>query len=254
MQELWITHSKLCLLGLLPMDFPIGSLTGRVVEGMTIKHSCWDLHLVVLVVQVNLMSYFICFVFVIMLHGWRFHLCLENGGKLGHGSPSRDRLIYVLTQLIGHHVDVHVKNGSIISGILHATNSDKDLGNKSRFHMLSGITFESFYFLLAYPGTILIRGSKCDIFFGHNSWECFCRSYHENGTGDKGWFCQGTEKCSWCCKEAWDYDNTRKGACPNSCQGIIPHRCLAFLFMFSPKNLYNCHYWYLVCLITGFCE
>ncbi|EEE56996.1 hypothetical protein OsJ_06742 [Oryza sativa Japonica Group] len=52
----------------------------------------------------------------------------ENGGKLGHGSPSRDRLIYVLTQLIGQHVDVHVKNGSIISGILHATNSDKDLG------------------------------------------------------------------------------------------------------------------------------
>ncbi|KAF0934853.1 hypothetical protein E2562_028857 [Oryza meyeriana var. granulata] len=52
----------------------------------------------------------------------------ENGGKLGHGSPSRDRLIYVLTQLIGHHVDVHVKNGSIISGIFHASNFDKDLG------------------------------------------------------------------------------------------------------------------------------
>ncbi|XP_066321702.1 polyadenylate-binding protein-interacting protein 4-like isoform X1 [Miscanthus floridulus] len=52
----------------------------------------------------------------------------ENGIKLGHGSHSRDRLIYVLTQLIGHHVDVHVKNGSIISGIFHATNSDKDFG------------------------------------------------------------------------------------------------------------------------------
>ncbi|KAG2650935.1 polyadenylate-binding protein-interacting protein 4-like isoform X1 [Panicum virgatum] len=52
----------------------------------------------------------------------------ENGIKLGHTSYSRDRLIYVLTQLIGHHVNVHVKNGSIISGIFHATNSDKDFG------------------------------------------------------------------------------------------------------------------------------
>uniref|UniRef100_A0A804P1Y5 Sm domain-containing protein n=1 Tax=Zea mays TaxID=4577 RepID=A0A804P1Y5_MAIZE len=51
-----------------------------------------------------------------------------NDIKLGHGSHSRDRLIYVLTQLIGHHVNVHVKNGSIISGIFHATNSDKDFG------------------------------------------------------------------------------------------------------------------------------
>ncbi|CAM0943296.1 unnamed protein product [Alopecurus aequalis] len=53
---------------------------------------------------------------------------LENGGKLGHTSPSRDRLVYVMTQFIGHHVDVHVKNGSIISGIFHATNTDKDFG------------------------------------------------------------------------------------------------------------------------------
>jgi hypothetical protein len=52
----------------------------------------------------------------------------ENGIKIGHASHSKDRLIYVLTQLIGHHVDVHVKNGSIISGIFHATNSDKDFG------------------------------------------------------------------------------------------------------------------------------
>ncbi|CAN6278568.1 unnamed protein product [Urochloa humidicola] len=52
----------------------------------------------------------------------------ENDIKLGHASHSRDRLIFVLTQLIGHHVDVHVKNGSIISGIFHAANSDKDFG------------------------------------------------------------------------------------------------------------------------------
>ena len=57
-----------------------------------------------------------------------FYLRLENGGKLGHESPSRDRLVYVMTQFIGHHVDVHVKNGSIISGIFHATNTDKDFG------------------------------------------------------------------------------------------------------------------------------
>ncbi|KAG6481868.1 polyadenylate-binding protein-interacting protein 4-like [Zingiber officinale] len=41
-------------------------------------------------------------------------------------TPSRDRLIYVLSLLIGRHVEVHVKNGSIISGILHATNADRD--------------------------------------------------------------------------------------------------------------------------------
>ncbi|KAF7087751.1 hypothetical protein CFC21_090915 [Triticum aestivum] len=52
----------------------------------------------------------------------------ENGGKLGHANPSRDRLVYVMTQIIGHHVDVHVKNGSVISGIFHATNTDKDFG------------------------------------------------------------------------------------------------------------------------------
>jgi hypothetical protein len=58
---------------------------------------------------------------------------LENGGKSGQTSPSRDRLIYVLTQLIGHHVDVHVKSGSVISGIFHATNSDKDFGTLLSF-------------------------------------------------------------------------------------------------------------------------
>jgi hypothetical protein len=57
-----------------------------------------------------------------------FCLCSENGGKLGLTSPSRDRLVYVMTQFTGHHVDVHVKNGSVISGIFHATNTDKDFG------------------------------------------------------------------------------------------------------------------------------
>ncbi|PON96212.1 Ataxin [Trema orientale] len=52
-----------------------------------------------------------------------------TGSKTGgHGSPSRDRLVYLTTCLIGHHVDVHVKNGSIYSGIFHATNAEKDFG------------------------------------------------------------------------------------------------------------------------------
>ena len=53
----------------------------------------------------------------------------SNGIKAGRvTSPSRDRLTYVLTCLVGHRVEVHVKNGSIISGIFHATNADKDFG------------------------------------------------------------------------------------------------------------------------------
>ncbi|KAJ6834858.1 polyadenylate-binding protein-interacting protein 4 isoform X3 [Iris pallida] len=43
-------------------------------------------------------------------------------------NPSRDRLIYVMTSFIGLPVDVHVRNGSIISGIFHATNAEKDFG------------------------------------------------------------------------------------------------------------------------------
>ncbi|XP_020111754.1 polyadenylate-binding protein-interacting protein 4-like [Ananas comosus] len=54
---------------------------------------------------------------------------LGNGGKAGgHTSPLRDRLIFVTTHLIGQRVEVHVKNGSVISGIFYATNADKDFG------------------------------------------------------------------------------------------------------------------------------
>ncbi|RDX58492.1 Polyadenylate-binding protein-interacting protein 4 [Mucuna pruriens] len=45
-----------------------------------------------------------------------------------YGSPSHDRLVYLTTCLLGQHVEVQVKNGSIYSGIFHATNSDKDFG------------------------------------------------------------------------------------------------------------------------------
>lgn len=50
-----------------------------------------------------------------------------NGGKTGGTiNPSRDRLIYVISYLLGLRVEVHVRNGSIISGIFHATNAEKD--------------------------------------------------------------------------------------------------------------------------------
>ncbi|CAL5200045.1 unnamed protein product [Lathyrus oleraceus] len=43
-------------------------------------------------------------------------------------SPSHDRLVYLTTCLIGQQVEVQVKNGSIYSGIFHATNTAKDFG------------------------------------------------------------------------------------------------------------------------------
>ncbi|CAA7408913.1 unnamed protein product [Spirodela intermedia] len=54
---------------------------------------------------------------------------LSNGGDTGgFGGPSRDRLIFVSTCLIGHSVEVHVKNGSVLSGIFHTINAEKDFG------------------------------------------------------------------------------------------------------------------------------
>ncbi|XVE51889.1 hypothetical protein DITRI_Ditri02bG0077200 [Diplodiscus trichospermus] len=51
------------------------------------------------------------------------------GGKTGgYESASHDRLVYVTTCLIGHPVEVHVKNGSIFTGIFHATDAEKDFG------------------------------------------------------------------------------------------------------------------------------
>ncbi|XP_041994997.1 polyadenylate-binding protein-interacting protein 4-like isoform X1 [Salvia splendens] len=45
-----------------------------------------------------------------------------KGGVLE--SPSRDRLIYLTACLIGHRVEVHVMDGSVFSGIFHATNAE----------------------------------------------------------------------------------------------------------------------------------
>ncbi|XP_004303672.1 PREDICTED: uncharacterized protein LOC101292616 [Fragaria vesca subsp. vesca] len=53
----------------------------------------------------------------------------KSNSKAGnYESPSRDRLVFLTTCLIGHHVEVQVKNGSIYTGIFHATNADKDFG------------------------------------------------------------------------------------------------------------------------------
>ncbi|KAK6284335.1 hypothetical protein POUND7_003287 [Theobroma cacao] len=51
------------------------------------------------------------------------------GGKTGgYESSCRDRLVYLTTCLIGHPVEVHVKSGSIYTGIFHATDAEKDFG------------------------------------------------------------------------------------------------------------------------------
>ena len=49
-------------------------------------------------------------------------------GGATYENPSHDRLVYVTMCLIGHQVEVQVKNGSVYSGIFHATDADKDFG------------------------------------------------------------------------------------------------------------------------------
>ncbi|XWS16189.1 hypothetical protein CRYUN_Cryun34aG0063700 [Craigia yunnanensis] len=53
---------------------------------------------------------------------------LPRGKTGGYESSSHDRLVYLTTCLIGHLVEVHVKNGSIYTGIFHATDAEKDFG------------------------------------------------------------------------------------------------------------------------------
>ncbi|GAB2293308.1 Polyadenylate-binding protein-interacting protein 3 [Dionaea muscipula] len=62
-----------------------------------------------------------------MMH--KVHVGVTSGSKnIKHESPSRDRLVYLSSCLIGHQVDVQVKNGSVFSGIFHAVDADKDFG------------------------------------------------------------------------------------------------------------------------------
>ncbi|KAL6996288.1 Polyadenylate-binding protein-interacting protein 3 [Sarracenia purpurea var. burkii] len=49
-----------------------------------------------------------------------------KGGSFGN--PSRERLVYLTTCLVGHIVEVQVADGSLFSGIFHATNAEKDFG------------------------------------------------------------------------------------------------------------------------------
>lgn len=50
-------------------------------------------------------------------------------GKGGaYQSLSHDRLVYITTCLVGHQVEVQVTDGSVFSGILHATSGEKDFG------------------------------------------------------------------------------------------------------------------------------
>lgn len=44
------------------------------------------------------------------------------------GTPSHELLLYFTTCKIGHQVEVHLKNGSVYSGIFHAANVEKDFG------------------------------------------------------------------------------------------------------------------------------
>ncbi|KAL4583661.1 hypothetical protein LXL04_008243 [Taraxacum kok-saghyz] len=53
---------------------------------------------------------------------------LPTGNKGGVDSPSRERLVYLTTCLIGHQVEVQVTDGSVYSGIFHATNAENDFG------------------------------------------------------------------------------------------------------------------------------
>lgn len=86
----------------------------------------------------NLIFFFVsCWFFILTV----IFAGVFTGSKgAGYEGPSRDRLVYLTTCLIGHHVEVQVKNGSVFSGIFHATNADKDFG---MIQVISQISFVS---------------------------------------------------------------------------------------------------------------
>lgn len=65
-------------------------------------------------------------ILIFLLSGYTGVGTVKKG--VAYESPLRDRLVYLTTCLLGHHVEVHVKNGSIYSGIFHAANAEKDFG------------------------------------------------------------------------------------------------------------------------------
>ncbi|XP_077216066.1 polyadenylate-binding protein-interacting protein 4-like isoform X2 [Tasmannia lanceolata] len=91
------------------MDLAVGGLTERWVLGWTVNYIQGSHPPAVLAMQLHVTG-------------------LVNGSKGRFESPSRDRLIFLTACLIGQRVEVQVKNGSIFSGIFHATNTDKDFG------------------------------------------------------------------------------------------------------------------------------
>ena len=55
--------------------------------------------------------------------------CSASNGEAGSlKGDSRDGLVYLTTCKIGHLVEVHLKNGSVYSGIFHAADVEKDFG------------------------------------------------------------------------------------------------------------------------------
>ncbi|KAF3777029.1 Polyadenylate-binding protein-interacting protein 4 [Nymphaea thermarum] len=54
---------------------------------------------------------------------------VANENKVGgYEGPSRDRILFLTTSLIGQTVEVQVKNGSIFTGVFHATSAEKEIG------------------------------------------------------------------------------------------------------------------------------
>jgi hypothetical protein len=121
-----------------------------------------------------------------------------TGGKAGgYGSPSRDRVIYVTTRLIGHQVEVQVKDGSIYSGIFHATNTtEKDFG------MFCWIWFclRDYFFdfkcckWIQFLVSVEVFSRTHAILFVNNIHLLVTHRNHlENGALDKGLFCTRAE-------------------------------------------------------------
>lgn len=66
-----------------------------------------------------------------VLHSFFF---LVDGGKAASvDTPSRDPFVYLATCKIGHHVEVHLRNGSVYSGIFHAADVENNFGEGLTF-------------------------------------------------------------------------------------------------------------------------
>lgn len=76
----------------------------------------------------------------------------DNAG--GSDSPSHERLVYLATCLIGHPVEVQVIDGSVFSGIFHATNAD--FGMSIRYYSNAAMCLDNMVkFYVHFVGIIL---------------------------------------------------------------------------------------------------